>query len=66
MTYWKNIILFGIKLALISKKYLIASLSIIKKVWKTIKKSYGDEVTDFYDKEIPIVDYNHTCLAVFS
>ena len=37
-----------------------------KKVWKTIKKSYGDEVTDFYDKEIPIVDSNHTCLAVFS
>ena len=44
----------------------MASLSIIKKVWKTIKKSYGDEVTDFYDKEIPIVDSNHTCLAVFS
>ena len=26
--------------------------------------SHGDEVTDFYDKEIPKVDSNHTCLAV--
>ena len=29
-------------------------------------KSHGDEVTDFYDKEIPKVDSNHTCLAVIS
>ena len=29
-------------------------------------KSYGDDVTDFYDKEIPKVDSNHTCLAVIS
>ena len=29
-------------------------------------KSYGDEVTDFHDKEIPKVDSNHTCLAVIS
>ena len=28
--------------------------------------SHGDEVTDFYDKEIPKVDSNHTCLAVVS
>ena len=27
-------------------------------------KSHGDEVTGFYDKEIPKVDSNHTCLAV--
>ena len=26
----------------------------------------GDEVTDFYDKEIPWVDSNHTVLAVIS
>ena len=32
---------------------------------KTITKFYGDEVTDFYDEEIPKVDYNYTCLAVF-
>ena len=29
-------------------------------------KSHGDEVTDFYDKKIPMVDSNHTCLAVIS
>ena len=29
-------------------------------------KSHGDEDTDFYDKEIPTVDSNHTYLAVVS
>ena len=29
-------------------------------------KYYSDEVTDFYDKEIPKVDSNQTCLAVIS
>ena len=29
-------------------------------------KSHGDEVTNFYDKEIPKLDSNHTCLAVIS
>ena len=29
-------------------------------------KSHGDEVTDFYDKKIPKVDSNHTCLAVIT
>ena len=33
---------------------------------KTKIKFYGDEVTDFYVKEIPKVDSNHTCLAVIS
>ena len=33
---------------------------------KTKTKSYGDEVADFCDKEIPKVDSNHTCLAVIS
>ena len=33
---------------------------------KTKIKSYGDEVTDFYDKEIPKVNSNHSCLAVIS
>ena len=31
---------------------------------KTKIKSDGDEVTDFFDNEIPKVDSNHTCLAV--
>ena len=33
---------------------------------KTKTKFNGDEVTDFYDKKIPKVDSNHTCLAVIS
>ena len=33
---------------------------------KTIIKSHGDEVTDFYDNKIPKVNSNHTCLAVIS
>ena len=33
---------------------------------KTKIKSHDDEVTDFYDKKIPKVDTNHTCLAVIS
>ena len=33
---------------------------------KTKIKSYGNDVTDFYDKEIPKVNSNHTCLAVIS
>ena len=43
---------------LISKKNLIASLSIIIFFKKTKIKLHDDEVTDFYD--------NHTCLAVIS
>ena len=46
-TYWKNIILFVIKLMLISKRNLIASLPIIRIFWKPKNKSHGDEVTDF-------------------
>ena len=30
---------------------------------KTKIKYHGDEVTNFYDKEIPTVDSNHTCLG---
>ena len=33
---------------------------------KTKTISHGDEVTDFYDKKIPKVDSNHTCLAIMS
>ena len=31
---------------------------------KTKIKSHGDEVKDLYGKEIPIVDFDHTCLAL--
>ena len=66
MTYWKNIILFGTKSMLILKKNLIVSLSIINFFLKNKMKSCGDEVTDFFDKIIPKVDSNRTCLAVIS
>ena len=33
---------------------------------KTKIKSYGDEVTHFYNEEIPNVESNYTCLAVIS
>ena len=33
---------------------------------KTKIKFHGDEVTDFYDKKIPTIDSNHTCLAVIN
>ena len=33
---------------------------------KTKIKSHGDEVTDYYDKNIPTVNPNHTCLTVIS
>ena len=39
-------------------------LQLIKKKKKV--KSNGDEVTDLYDKEIPKVDSNNTCLTVMS
>ena len=53
------------KSVLISKKNLIASLPITKNFFLK-KKCHGNEVTDFYDKKIPNVDLNHTCLAVIS
>ena len=37
-----------------------------KKFLKTKIKFHSDKVTDFYDKEIPKADSNHTCLAVIS
>ena len=37
-----------------------------EKFLKTKIKSRGDEVTDFYDKKIPKVASNHSCLAVIS
>ena len=37
-----------------------------KEYLKRKRKSHVDEVRDFYDKEIPKVDSNHTCLVVIS
>ena len=44
---------------------MIAGLSIRQNV-KTEIKSYGDDVTDFYGKEIPKIGSNYTSLAVIS
>ena len=44
---------------------MIVSLSIIH-FFENKVKSHGDEVTDFYTKEIPKVDSNHMCLAIIS
>ena len=33
---------------------------------KTKIKSRGDEATNFYNKKIPIVDFNHTYLAAIN
>ena len=45
---------------------MVASLSTLRNFLKTKIKSRGGEVTDFYAKEIPKLDSNHTCLAVIS
>ena len=66
MNYQKNIILFGIKSALIQKKKNNSEPVYNKEYLKTKIKSHHDEVTDFYDKKIPKMDSNHTCLAVIS
>ena len=33
---------------------------------KTKTTSDGDEISNFYDKKIPKLDYNHTCLALIT
>ena len=37
-----------------------------KNYLKTKIKSCDDEVTDFYDKKVPNLESNHTCLAVIN
>ena len=52
--------------ALIQKKEFHSEPVYNKKFLKTEIKSHGNEVTDFYDKEIPKVDSNHACTAVIN
>ena len=71
MTYQKIIILFDTTWdkvsADIKKKKEFDSKPVYNKEFlKTKIKSHGDEVTDFCDKKIPMVDSNHTCLGVVS
>ena len=65
MTYYKNIILFGIKSALISEKKLIESLS-IRKLFENQNKISCQWSYKFYDRKISKLDSNHNCLAVIS
>ena len=48
------------------KKEFDSELVQNKELLKTKIESHGAESTGFYDKKIPKVDSNHTCLAVFS
>ena len=54
------------KVTTISKKEFDSEHVYNKIFLKNKVKSYGDELTDFYDNEIPKVDSNHTCLAIIS
>ena len=54
------------KVSAISKKEFDSEPVYNKNFLKNKVKSYGDELTDFYDNEIPKVDSNHTCLAIIS
>ena len=49
-----------------SKKELDSEPIYNESYLKTKIKSNGDEITDFYDREIPKLDSNHTYLAVIS
>ena len=63
MTYWKNVILFGIKSVLIYK-HSDSEPAYNNEYLKSKRNSHANEVTDFYDKKITKVDSDHTCLAV--
>ena len=65
ITYQKNVIILGIKSALIKKEFNWEPVN-NNKFLKGKIKSYDGEVTDFYDEEIPKVDSNCACLAVIS
>ena len=65
MTYWNNIILFGIKSVLIFKK--INSEPVYNKIFLQIKiKCYCDETTDCHNKEMPKVRPNHSSLTIIT
>ena len=61
-----NIILFWDIVSADIKKETDSEPVYDKKYLKTKIKSYGEEVTDFCDKEIHMVGSNHTCLTIIS
>ena len=66
MNYYENIILSGIKSVLIYKKEFDSEPTYNKGFVKTKIKYHGNEITDFYDKNVLQVDSNYICLAVIS
>ena len=70
MTYWENIIqLYTGKYNKVSadiKKEFNSESVYNKKFLKTKIRSYGDEATDFHDKEIPKAGSDCTCLAIIT
>ena len=66
MNYYENIILFGVKSVLIYKKEFDSEPIYNKGFVKTKIKYHGNEITDFYDKNVLHVDSNYICLAVIS
>ena len=59
----KNIILFGISDI---RKEFGSEPVYNKKILKTNLKSYGDETSDFHNKETPKASSNHTSVAVMT
>ena len=49
---------------MIQKKEFDSNPLYNKNFLKTKIKSHGDEVTDFYDKKVPKVGSNYTCLVI--
>ena len=66
INYQKHITIFVKKLELLLKTKLIVGLATIKIFLKTKLWSYGDETTDFNDREMPMADCNHACLALIT
>ena len=65
ITHFKSLILFGIKSAQILKRNLIVNY-LQEKLLITKVKSYGDEATDFHNKEMPKINSDYTCSAVIN
>ena len=63
--FQRNIILFQINVSANIKKEF-DSERVYKNYLKTKIKSHGDEVTDIYEKKVPNLDSNQTCLVVIS
>ena len=66
ITYWKKYNTIWNKVSADIKKEFDSQLVYNKKKLKTKRKFYGDEATDFHDKETPKAGSDCTCLAVIT